>query len=206
VSEARLEDLPARERQWRDTHRRIMTAASAEFERVGVNAARVEHICRAAGVTRPTFYAHFPTKDDVLFELQRLGAARLGSEMTTRLARAGTLDEVIELLSDGLFSMTGLVSPRVRREIQSLFVRKSGVADWEGSALFEALVRCFRAAEASGEIAPGHDHQALTRWVFASLFGFLVADSTDLEPSRSEARKFLHVFVAGLRTPLRPPS
>ena len=180
-----------------------MVAASAEFERVGVSAARVEHICRAAGVTRPTFYAHFPTKDDVLFELQRAGAKRLGEEMTERLAQAASLGEVVDLLSDGLFSMTGLVSPRVRREIQSLFVRKQGLADWEGTPLFEALVRCFRAASASGEIAGHHDPLALSRWVFVCLFGFLVADSTDLEPSRSEARRFLHVFVAGLRGPLR---
>jgi AcrR family transcriptional regulator len=201
VSESPLETLPARERQWRDTHRRIMAAASAEFERVGVSAARVEHICRAAGVTRPTFYAHFPTKDDVLFELQRAGAARLGEEMTARLAQAATLDEVVDLLSDGLFSMTSLAPPRVRREIQSLFVRKQGLADWEGTAIFESLARCFRSASASGEIASQHDPVALTRWVLVCLFGFLVSDPQDLEPGRSEARRFLRVFIAGLREP-----
>ena len=178
-----------------------MAAASAEFERVGVSSARVEHICRAAGVTRPTFYAHFPTKDDVLFELQRAGAARLGEEMTARLAQAATLDEVVDLLSDGLFGMTSLAPPRVRREIQSLFVRKQGLADWEGTQIFESLARCFRAAAASGEISSQHDPVALTRWVLVCLFGFLVSDPSDLEPGRSEARRFLRVFIAGLRDP-----
>ena len=199
MSEARLESLPARERQWQATHRRILGASLAEFERVGVDAARVEHICRAAGVTRPTFYAHFPTKDDVLFELQREGAARVAAQMTERLSEAASLREVVDLLADGLFYTTSLVSPRLRRELQSLFVRKQGVADWEGTALHDALLRCFRAARASGEIAADCDPEALARWVFVCLFGFLVADPIDLEPNRGEARKFLHVLMAGLR-------
>jgi AcrR family transcriptional regulator len=199
VSEARLEDLPARERQWLRTHRRILAASLEEFERVGVDAARVEHICRAAGVTRPTFYAHFPTKDDVLFEMQREGATRVAEQMTRKLEEAASLREVVDLLADGLFYTTSLVSPRLRRELGSLFVRKQGVADWEGTSLHDALMRCFRAARESGEIAADCDPEALTRWVFVTLFGFLVADPIDLEPSRSEARRFLHVLMAGLR-------
>lgn len=199
MSEARLEDLPARERQWLRTHRRILAASLEEFERVGVDAARVEHICRAAGVTRPTFYAHFPTKDDVLFEMQREGAARVAEQMTTKLNEAASLREVVDLLADGLFYTTSLVSPRLRRELQSLFVRKQGVADWEGTPLYHALVRCFRVARESGEIAADCDPEALARWVFVTLFGFLCADPMDLEPSRGDARKFLHVLMAGLR-------
>jgi len=199
VSEARLETLPARERQWLDTHRRILAAATAEFERVGVTAARVEHICRAAGVTRPTFYAHFPTKDDVLIELQRAAAAVVAAEMTERLAAAASLPEVVDVLTDGLFAATASISERLRREIQSVFVRKQSIADWEGTALYDALLRCFRTARDHREILDGHDPEALTRWVLVTLFGFLVADSSQLEPSRSEARRFLHVFMAGLR-------
>jgi AcrR family transcriptional regulator len=199
LSEARSESIPARERQWQLTHRRIRAAALAEFERVGVTAARVEHVCRAAGVTRPTFYAHFPSKDDVLIEMQKISAAHVAEELTAKLAEAGTLREVMDLLADGLFYATSLVSPRLRREIQSHFVRKHGLADWEGTAIFEALADCFRAARDSGEIRPEHDPEVLPRWVLVTLFGFLVADPIDLEPSRSEARRFLHVFMAGLR-------
>ena len=199
MSEARLEDLPARERQWLRTHRRILAASLGEFERVGVDAARVEHICRAAGVTRPTFYAHFPTKDHVLLEMQRDGAARVAAQMTTKLEQAASLREVVDLLADGLFYTTSLVSPRLRRELGSLYVRKQGVADWEGTLLHRALVRCLHGARESGEIAADCDPEALARWVFVALFGFLCADPMDLEPSRSDARRFLHVLMAGLR-------
>jgi AcrR family transcriptional regulator len=155
-------------------------------------------------VTRPTFYAHFPSKDDVLIEIQKIAAGHLANEMTARLAEAATLREVIDLMADGLFYTTSLVSPRLRREIQSLFVRKHGVADWEGTSIYEALVRCFRAARDSGEIDPEHDPELLTRWVLVTLFGFLVSDPSELEPSRSEARSFLHVFMAGLKSTRGP--
>jgi hypothetical protein len=45
----------------------------------------------------------------------------------------------------------------------------------------------------------GAGPEVLARWVFVTLFGFLCADPMDLEPSRGDARKFLHVLMAGLR-------
>jgi hypothetical protein len=61
------------------------------------------------------------------------------------------------------------------------------------------LVKCFSVARESGEMPPEHDPVVLTRWVLVTLFGFLVADPIALEPTRGEARSFLHVFMAGLR-------
>ena len=41
-----------------------------EFRRVGVERASIGRIAETAGVSRPSFYFHFPTKDHVLLELQ----------------------------------------------------------------------------------------------------------------------------------------
>jgi AcrR family transcriptional regulator len=201
VTEASIEDLPARERQWHRTHRRILAAATAEFERVGVGAARVEHICRAAAVTRPTFYAHFPTKDDVLVELQREAAAAVAEAMTARLAAAGSLRDVVDALSDGIFASTGQMSGRMRREVLSMSVRKQSIADWEGTALHGALLRALSEARESGEIDGSHPPNAVARCIMMVLLGFLVSDPESLERNRSEAREFLHVLVSGLRNP-----
>ena len=202
MSEARLEDLPARERQWLRTHRRILAASLAEFERVGVDAARVEHICRAAGVTRPTFYAHFPTKDDVLFEMQREGGgARRRADDGASSTRPPRCDEVVDLLADGLFYTTSLVSPRLRREIQSLFVRKQGVADWEGTTLLRRAGALLpRRARLGRDRRRRTMPEALTRWVFVTLVRLpRRGPDRPRADSRSEARRFLHVLMAGLR-------
>jgi AcrR family transcriptional regulator len=170
----------------------------AEFERVGVAQSRVEHICRAAGVTRPTFYAHFSTKEDVLVELQRRAANAIAAAILSRLAEAATLPEVVDALVDGLFAAAGSASPRLRREILSIDVRERRTAEWEKTALFAALRGRFEAAGRRGEIEARHDPGELTRWVLVTLLGFLIGDASDLEPSRADARGVLRLLVSGL--------
>jgi hypothetical protein len=79
-------------------------------------------------------------------------------------------------------------------------VRKQSIADWEGTALHGALLRALAAARDSGEIDAGHAPAAVARWIMMVLLGFLVSDPDELERNRSEARAFLHVLVAGLRS------
>lgn len=51
-----------------ETRRRVYSAALAEFERAGVEAARIEDIVAAAGVSWGTFFHYFPSKDEVVLE------------------------------------------------------------------------------------------------------------------------------------------
>ncbi|WP_437332958.1 TetR/AcrR family transcriptional regulator [Sorangium sp. So ce394] len=60
-----------RDRQREDTRQRIYEAAMAVFRRDGFATARIEDIARSAGVSHGSFYFHFPTKDDVLFQHHR---------------------------------------------------------------------------------------------------------------------------------------
>jgi AcrR family transcriptional regulator len=50
------------------TRRRLYEAAMAEYARVGLDAARVEDIVAAAGVSWGTFFHYFPAKEDVLLD------------------------------------------------------------------------------------------------------------------------------------------
>ncbi len=61
----------SRDLQREATRRRVFEAALAIFRRDGVAQSRIEDIANAAGVSRGTFYFHFPTKDDVLAQLLR---------------------------------------------------------------------------------------------------------------------------------------
>ena len=58
--------LTRRDAQREETRRRIYIAAVEVFRRDGVEDAKIEHIVEIAGVSRGSFYFHFPTKDDVL--------------------------------------------------------------------------------------------------------------------------------------------
>lgn len=55
-----------RDVQREETRRRVYQAALEVFRRDGVDDAKIEDVVSLAGVSRGSFYFHFPTKDDVL--------------------------------------------------------------------------------------------------------------------------------------------
>jgi AcrR family transcriptional regulator len=61
--------MGVRDRQREETHRRLYECSLAIFRRDGYTDAKIDDIAKMAGVSRGTFYFHFPTKDDVLLEL-----------------------------------------------------------------------------------------------------------------------------------------
>jgi AcrR family transcriptional regulator len=71
--------LTRRDAQREETRRRIYAAAIEIFRRDGVEVARIEEIVERAGVSRGSFYFHFPTKDDVLAEAYALASSDLVS-------------------------------------------------------------------------------------------------------------------------------
>jgi AcrR family transcriptional regulator len=66
-----------RTRRGDQTRARILDAARASFIAAGWHRARVEDVCRAAGVGHGTFYAYYGNKVDVLEALVRQHAASL---------------------------------------------------------------------------------------------------------------------------------
>jgi TetR/AcrR family transcriptional repressor of uid operon len=81
----------------------LLGAAIAEFKRSGMADADVGAIVVAAGVAHGTFYFHFPTKEHVLFELERREEIRLANEMTRFLGSphdlASALAEVVRAVA-----------------------------------------------------------------------------------------------------------
>jgi AcrR family transcriptional regulator len=92
-----------RQRRAAATRRRVYDAAMAEYARVGLEAARVEDIVAAAGVSWGTFFHYFPAKEDVLLdagaEVSRAysAAARSGLETgrDTGSVLAGAFDAML---------------------------------------------------------------------------------------------------------------
>jgi AcrR family transcriptional regulator len=91
-----------REAQRRRTRARVLDAAIVEFQRSGTNSADIKAIVEAAGVSRSTFYFHFPTKEHVLLELIRQDEAQLAEELSRFLDTPhdlpAVLDEIIKLV------------------------------------------------------------------------------------------------------------
>jgi AcrR family transcriptional regulator len=88
------------------TSDRIVDAAAQLFSERGYNASPVADLAAAAGISRATFYIHFPTRGDLILALMRrlrptllASILRLDDLPPTAAAVRGWLDELADLWS-----------------------------------------------------------------------------------------------------------
>jgi len=85
------------------TRERIVDAAAELFYAQGLRAVSADKIIERAGITKVTFYRHFPTKDDLIVAyLQRRAAWERGAVLGASEAAHGNVDETIRLVSEGI--------------------------------------------------------------------------------------------------------
>lgn len=101
VKDESVRPLNHRERQREETRQRVLEAALTIFRRDGVHSCRIEDIAALAGVSRGSFYFHFPTKEAVLVEVARLGQLPL-MEQLERLPPEASLEVLVDALSEAL--------------------------------------------------------------------------------------------------------
>jgi len=197
VSDRSESPLPTRERQRRDTRNLILEVAAAEISQVGYAKARIEHIAQKAGVTRPTFYAHFPTKEDLLHEMQSRTEERALSMLRKRLSESQETP-LVHRLADAVFDLLDGADPVLRREVFALMVREPRQGDWMGSDLFAFLTQEFLQAKTRGEIGPSVPAAEFTRIVMHAIFGFLVIEGESPEARRQLAHQMLEFLIEGV--------
>ncbi len=144
--------LGVRDRQREDTHRRLYECSLSVFRRDGFTNTKIDDIAKMAGVSRGTFYFHFPTKDDVLLEL-------LGYVETRNAAAITSLPEdasVETILTSFCNSMADewKSDPKLLADtsIVALRTRSSGFDDVEIDPVRSVLTKRFEIAKARGEL------------------------------------------------------
>jgi AcrR family transcriptional regulator len=162
-------------------------------------AADVGLIAREAGVARGTFYFHFPTKEHVLAELERLEEARLAGQLSKFLVAphdlAGALGEVVRLMTvterrvgKPLFrEMLGLhFSPR-RPEVLP------GADQWAEYPAMMLVIHAVELARERGEVYPGADALRTAQFFMLGLYAMLI---TSHEQPRAARAEILDNFLA----------
>jgi AcrR family transcriptional regulator len=184
-----------RARQRAATRERLYAAALAEFRRQGFERASVARIARAAGVSRPSFYAHFPTLDHVLFEL----AWRLALQVVRRLEGASGLRATLDGLADALIEAEQAVGDAALfREMISIFARRPVAPDFDPGEipLLLDVLRRFEAAREAGELRAGMDPEQAARLCLSGLFGHLLGVDADPGQRRTDLRALFSLFLA----------
>jgi AcrR family transcriptional regulator len=85
------------------TRERIVDAAAELFYAQGLRAVSADKIIEKAGITKVTFYRHFPTKDDLIVAyLERRAAWERGAVLGASEAAHGNADETLRIVSEGI--------------------------------------------------------------------------------------------------------
>jgi len=181
-----------------------------EFRAVGVAAAQVDRIARAAGVARGTFYFHFPTKDDVLLELAARVSARIARRIEAVGESAPSLRELLTRVNDAITDEHGRVGETgLLAEMLSLHVRRPhDLADPSGNVpnLVDALARQLALARDRGAFASRLPMEQLAVVFATSLFG-IYARMPRGEGLRASCEAWVELVVRGLEAgppPRRP--
>jgi AcrR family transcriptional regulator len=188
-----------REAQRKRTHERLYESALEVFRRVGVTAARIEEIAAQAGVSRASFYFHFPTKEHVLAEMWDASAEALVTAVDELPADA-TLPEVFDTVG-AVLTARWSDEPKLFGEIAMLTLRRLTEQGDERQGFRRALTDRFVSAAEGGVLTPETPPGILADLYLAQLFvvsrAWASSPEGDLPAQlRSAGALFLHGAAA----------
>jgi len=165
-----------RDRQRQETRRKVYDAALEIFRKDGVSAARIDDITQLAGVSRGTFYFHFPSKDDVLTELMNASQMRVVERLADVPPETGITD-VLELVATTIAD-EWKDDPQMLAEIGMVALRQTAqnLPDLgEVHPVRGALIPWLEKAAAQGEIGPLMPPSLLSEFFLVNVFGAALA-------------------------------
>jgi len=171
---------------------RIIAAMRESVSRRGAAGSTFDHVAREAGVSRGLLHYYFGSKERLLVEVVRHDCEIRNRNMDERLARAGSVDEVLEALIVGLneFLEDDPGAPAVIYEMLSAS-RHSEEIRAELAELYrqwrERLAGWLREKEREGVVRLETDPEAIASILFALGDGFGIQVLSDPDWDRRAA-------------------
>jgi AcrR family transcriptional regulator len=190
-----------RQQQREETRQRVYEAALEVFRKDGVIASRIEDITDLAGVSRGSFYFHFPTKDQVLLERSRVSELRI-AEVLNALDDDSSLDEILAAFGRE-FTREWHLDPRIFPEAGMVALRQTSEAIAVGRVdpVRGALAAHFRRAADRGEISAAVPSDLLSDFFLVNSFGAALAWSGNPDRMGLDAvlASVAYLFLNGVR-------
>lgn len=193
--------------------REILDAARALFAKKGFEAARMDEVAAAIGVTKPAVYRYFPGKDRLIEALLEEDLAAPSRALYAWMdGYDGPIADLIEGFSQRMTTIQGhglargylllALDEAGRRPEIAAFMRREILAPG-----LIAIARAFQKAMDKGELASGHDPALVARLFFAPFlqatmgtvgYALPVGDEADRERYRQfHVAAFLRAFAPG---------
>jgi TetR/AcrR family transcriptional regulator len=172
---------------------RILLKALELFSEKGYDATSVREICEAAGVTKPTLYHFYGSKEGVYRAIVDGALARFRDDMVAAVASEGPLRERLVRVAQAYVSAT-VREPGLARFIMALIhnpPRSAPATDFVGfyETVLGQVGRAVDDAERRGEIVAGPREVRLLVFMGAlgeAVHGHLLAGRPDLTPQLAE--------------------
>ena len=174
---------------------RILSTALDLFAIKGYDATAVREICEAAGITKPTLYHFFGSKDGVLQALVNTGFRQYRAIVNAALDTPGSFEERVKVLARSVFQSASS-KPLFWRFIHSVIWAPPGTALPQTESctqfydgLVDVLAAAAEKAVARGEIAPGPTEARMLILMGAiseAATGFVIAGKPELTPELAD--------------------
>ena len=175
------------------TNDRILQKALELFSNKGYDATSVREICEAAGITKPTLYHFYGSKEGVYRAIVEGALERFRSDMVQALDGEGSLRDRLVRMARAYVGAT-LREPDLARFIMALIhnpPRSAPATDFVGlyQGILDALARAVDAAIARAEVSPGPTEVRLLVFMGAlgeAMHGHLLVGRPDLTPELAD--------------------
>jgi len=145
----------------RTSAERILSTALDLFAVKGYDATAVREICEAAGITKPTLYHFFGSKDGVLQALVQSGFEQYRAIVTTAMDTPGLFKDRVKVFARAVFHSAS-TKPVLWRFVHSVIWAPPGTALPQTESCTDfydgvvgVLAAALEKAVARGELAPG---------------------------------------------------
>lgn len=174
---------------------RILSTALDLFAIRGYDATSVREICEAAGITKPTLYHFFGSKDGVLQALVHTGFQQYRAIVNAAMDTPGSFKDRVKVLARSVFQSASS-KPLFWRFIHSVIWAPPGTALPQTESctqFYDGVVGVLAAAAdraaARGEIAPGPTGARMLILMGAiseAATGFVIAGKPELTPELAD--------------------
>jgi AcrR family transcriptional regulator len=177
----------------RRSHDRILKKALELFSEKGYDATSVREICEAAGITKPTLYHFYGSKEGVYRAIVEGALLRFQADVIGSLDGEGSLHDRLVRMAQAYVEGTRR-EPDLARFVMALIhnsPRSAPATDLVGfyQGILDALARAIEEAVAKGEIQPGPTDVRLLVFMGAlgeAMHGHLLVGRPDLTPALAE--------------------
>jgi AcrR family transcriptional regulator len=171
----------------------VLGAAIEEFQRAGTSSADINAIVEAAGVSRSTFYFHFPTKEHVLLELIRGDEDRLAEELSRFLDTPHDLPAVLNEIIRLVLALEKQWGLSLFRDVTSLYFSPTlpQEENWLQHPTFVLLAAEIERSRHRGELYDDVDAYSSAAFFLVGLYALLTTN----RESNAERLEVLRKFV-----------